>query len=203
MVRVKICGITSVRDARMALRAGADALGFVFAESPRQVTVTQARRIIRGLSPWVSAVGVFVNETPEKIRHIAKTCGLSAVQLHGDETPAMARLLRPWRVIKAFSVDEKFSLDKVRRYDVDAILLDTKIGARRGGTGQTFKWDTIKKMRFEKPVIVSGGLNATNVARAIRLLRPYGVDASSRLEKSPGKKDAHLVKEFISRAKKF
>jgi phosphoribosylanthranilate isomerase len=201
VVRVKVCGITNRRDAKAAVEAGADALGFVFAPSPRRVTPGRAREIIREVGPWVAAVGVFVNERPERIRRVALFCGLSAVQLHGDESAACARKLRPLKVIKAFRVAAPRDLRTLRGYPADAYLFDTKVKGVYGGSGKSFDWKILKALRTKAPVILSGGLGPRNVARAVRLVRPYGVDASSSLEKAPGKKDATLVREFIRRAK--
>jgi phosphoribosylanthranilate isomerase len=201
VVRVKVCGITNRRDAETAVEAGADALGFVFAPGPRRVKPGRAREIIRAVGPWVAAVGVFVNERPEKIRRLASFCGLSAVQLHGDESAACAKKLRPLKVIKAFRVAAPRDLRAFREYPAAAYLFDTKIKGIYGGSGKSFDWKILKALKTSTPVILSGGLGPRNVARAVRVVRPYGVDASSSLEKAPGKKDAKLVREFIRRAK--
>ncbi len=201
VVRVKVCGITNVRDAMTAVDAGADALGFVFAPSPRRVAPAQALEIIRGVGPWIATVGVFVNEKLKNVKRIASFCGLSAVQLHGNESAAYVKQLAPLKVIKAFRVLEARDLRAVRGYDADAYLFDTKIKGLYGGTGQSFDWKILKSLKISRPVILSGGLDPKNVSRALRVLRPYGVDVSSGVEKAPGKKDAKLVREFIRRAK--
>lgn len=201
MVRVKVCGITSVRDAMTAVEAGADALGFVFAPSPRRVAPAQALEIIRRAGPWIATVGVFVNEKLKNVKRIACFCGLSAVQLHGNESAAYVKQLAPLKVIKAFRVLKARDLRVVRGYDADAYLFDTKVKGLYGGTGQSFDWKILKSLKVSRPVILSGGLDTKNVSRALRVLRPYGVDVSSGVEKAPGKKDPKMVREFIRRAK--
>lgn len=202
MVRVKICGITNLADARHAAECGADALGFIFAESPRRVDVRTALKIVREIGPWVATVGVFVDEHAARIRQIVKTCGLTAVQLHGKESPAAARQLTGLKRIKAFRAGAGVDWKKINTYPAEAFLFDTSVGGRFGGTGQSFNWALLKKRPFTRPLIVSGGLGPSNVREAVRMLTPYGVDASSALERSPGKKDPRLVKEFIQNAKK-
>ncbi len=202
MTRVKICGITNLADARHAVESGADALGFIFAVSPRQVTPDTVRRIVEELPPWIAAVGVFVDEKPEKVRRISESCRLTDIQLHGSESAAVARtLMRDVRVIKAFRVGPGFEADVAAKYEADAFLFDSRIEGLAGGTGKTFDWDLVRR-RFDRPMIVSGGLNAKNVGKAIRLLKPFGVDTSSGVERAPGKKDPKLVEEFIRHAKR-
>lgn len=204
MVRVKICGITNLKDAQVAAASGADALGFVFAKSPRRVTTAQARKIVSAVGPWVATVGVFVNERPARIRRIASECGLSAVQLHGGETRADVRALKGLRVIKAFRVGPGFNTAALKDHPADAFLFDAKVPGQYGGTGRKFDWMILKKIRgLRKPVIVSGGLTPGNVAAAVRYLKPYGVESSSGVERRPGKKDAKLVQDFIHNAKKI
>lgn len=202
MTRVKICGITNVKDARLASDAGADAIGLVFAKSPRRINVKRAREIVDAIGPWIAAVGVFVNESPSRILNIARECRLTAVQLHGDEEPEDLLRLRGLRTIKVFRVDENLRPASALRYRAEAYLFDTKVPNVYGGSGKTFDWSIIKPSAFERPVIVSGGLDPKNVGRAVRLVRPYGVDVSSGVESSPGKKDAKLVREFIRNAKR-
>lgn len=201
-VRVKICGIRSLEEAFWAIEAGASALGFVFADSPRQVTPEEAAAICRRLPPFITRVGVFVNEAPDHIRRVARFCGLDAVQLHGDEPPEHCRLGPGLKVIKALRVDRQDPaslLAEVCRYEVAAILLDSKIEGRYGGSGVTFDWRTAAALRrsWPGPLILAGGLDRENVLAAIRLVRPYAVDASSGVERN-GQKDRGLLKEFIS-----
>lgn len=203
MVLVKICGITNGKDAVAAAEAGADALGFVFAKSPRRVTPAIARKIAALLPDHVEKIGVFVNEKPSVVRRVARLCRLSAVQLHGDESPADVRALKDLHVLKAFRVDGGFDPAVLGRYGAArAFLFDAKVPGAYGGTGKTFDWKILKRAAVRKPVVLSGGLNAKNVARAVKSVRPFAVDVSSGVEKSPGKKDPRLVKEFIRNAKK-
>lgn len=203
MTRVKICGITNLADARTAIRAGADALGFVFAKSPRQIKVAEAIDLSRALGPFVTRVGVFANAPYWQVKRIAEECALDVVQLHGDESTLMVqKLRREFRVIKSFRVATAYDLRPVRDYDADAYLFDTKVDGVYGGTGVTLPWEILKQVKFERPVILAGGLNSRNVGEVIRLLRPYGVDVSSGVEKSPGVKDPKLLREFVINAKK-
>jgi phosphoribosylanthranilate isomerase len=201
MVRVKICGITNVEDARHAAACGADALGFVFyAQSPRCLSPETAREIIAELPPFITTVGLFVNETPERIRQIAGFCGLDILQLHGDEPPQQC-LFPPYRVVKALRVKDAASLARRGEYAVAALLLDAWVAGVYGGTGQAFDWKLAAQVACEQPVILAGGLTAENVAEAVRAVRPYAVDVSSGVEAAPGKKDPQKVAEFIRRAK--
>lgn len=203
VVRVKICGITNLEDALLAVEAGADALGFVFAPSPRRVTPQEAGRICRELPPFVVRVGVFVDAPLEEVRAVAESCGLDAVQLHGSEPPEYCRKVGR-RVIKALRVRESLDTASLAAYPVQAFLLDSYDAARPGGTGRSFDWGLVRDLRFPRPFILAGGLTPANVARAVALLRPYGVDVSSGVEREgqPGKKDPQKVKLFIAEAKK-
>lgn len=197
MVRVKICGITNIDDALNAVQLGADALGFVFAPSPRQVVASKIKVIIEKLPPWVSAVGVFVNEKPERVLQIVNQTGLDWVQLHGEESPDYCRELG-LKVIKSLRVKDRSSLGKIPEFSVSGILLDTYDPALFGGTGKGFNWDLgVEAKKFDKPIILAGGLNPENVAEAISKVQPYGVDVSSGVESSPGKKDYEKMKQFM------
>jgi phosphoribosylanthranilate isomerase len=201
MTRVKVCGITNVQDAQMAVSLGADAIGFVFAKSPRRVTPKKAAEITKSLGPWVSKVGVFVNEKPAVMKRIAKLCNLDSIQLHGDEPPVVLNGLKGLKVIKAVRVDCHFSAKQIAGFKPDAFLFDTKTGGQYGGTGKVFDWSLLQGLKTKRPVILSGGLNAGNVKEAIRRVKPYGVDVSSGVEEKPGKKNARLLKEFMKNAK--
>jgi phosphoribosylanthranilate isomerase len=202
MVSVKICGITSVEDAQAAVAAGADALGFVFfPPSPRHITPPQARHIIRTLPPFVTTVGLFVDVPAAMIHDIAGRCGLDRIQLHGHEPPEFCRLFTP-PVIKAFRMKTACSLSSLADYEVAAFLLDAYVeGALPGGTGKSFSWELAARAKPYGPVILAGGLTAENVAAAIVQTRPYGVDVSTGVERSPGVKDHAKVRRFIARAK--
>ncbi|HVB59527.1 MAG TPA: phosphoribosylanthranilate isomerase [Candidatus Acidoferrales bacterium] len=199
-VKVKICGITNWTDARRAIEAGADLLGFNFyAPSPRYITPAKARRIIRRLPKKVSAVGVFVNESEEKILDIARSVGLGGLQLHGDESQAtVERLNRSLSVIKAVRVRRPFRFSRLQRFrHAKALLLDGFDRRRYGGTGRTFNWGIARRANRYGKVFLSGGLTPENVAEAIRVAKPYAVDVCSGVEAKPGKKDPARVKAFM------
>ncbi len=204
MVKVKICGITNLEDALAAADAGADALGFNFYRpSPRFIEPAEARAIIDQLPSTVLAVGVFVNESdPETVARIADEACVFAVQLHGDETPEYCRALDPRYVIKVLRVDENFSPHDATVYQVQAIMLDAFDREVRGGTGRVIDWSIAADTRqLVKKLFLSGGLSPENVANAIAAVRPYGVDACSRLESTPGRKDSKRVRSFIAAAR--
>lgn len=195
MTRIKICGITSVEDALLAVGAGADAIGLIFwARSPRAVEVEQAREIARALPPLVSTVGVFVDETPDHVRGVADAVGLSGVQLHGDEEVAdWARFPRP--VLKALAV-ERYA-DSPWRHARAAILVDARDPVTIGGTGRTVDWDMAREIGANRPLVLAGGLTPDNVRRAVETVRPWGVDVASGVEAAPGVKDPARVRAFI------
>jgi phosphoribosylanthranilate isomerase len=203
MVKVKICGITTLDDAMMAVAAGADALGFVFHEkSPRSINPVAAAKIIAKLPPFVQTVGLFVNEEIEQINWAADFCGLDVVQLHGDESPEDCLEVHH-RVIKAFRIQNIVSIDPLKKYQVSGYLLDAWCPDCYGGTGKTFNWEVAAAARQCGRIILAGGLSPDNVAEAIRVVQPYAVDVSSGVESAPGKKDAEKVKMFIKRAKGY
>lgn len=201
MVRVKICGITSLEDALQAVQAGADALGFVFYEkSPRNLNPEQAASIISELPPFVQAVGLFVNAAADFVNGTADRCRLDLVQLHGDETTDYCDLISR-RVIKAFRVRDISSLDTVKDYRVAGILLDAYSPRAYGGTGICFDWEIAGSARDFCPLILAGGLTPDNIREAVEKVAPYAVDVSSGVESSPGRKDHEKVTEFIKNAK--
>jgi phosphoribosylanthranilate isomerase len=199
-VKVKICGITNLEDASIAVELGANALGFIFAPSPRQITPQKTRAIIRAIPPFVKTVGVFVNEAPATIRDVMQHCGLDLVQLHGDESPGLCDKLMPC-TIKALRIKDESSLQTGRAYQgkVRALLLDTYSKERAGGTGKTFDWNiAIKIKKMGIPIILSGGLGPSNIDLAIHTVRPYAVDVNSAVEKCPGKKSPILIKALMA-----
>ncbi len=199
--RVKICGITNIEDARHASVCGADALGFVFFPgSPRFVDPDQARRIIADLPPLVTTVGLFVNERPARIREMVEFCGLNTVQLHGDEEPDQC-CYPPCRVIKALRLKATMESQAFASYPVSALLLDAYVPNQFGGTGHRCDWEQAAAIAAQYRVILAGGLNPENVAEAVRLVHPYGVDVSSGVEEKPGQKDPGKVARFIRMAK--
>lgn len=200
MCRVKICGITRREDALAAVEYGADALGFVFfKQSPRYITPERARDIIKQLPPFITTVGVFVNEEASKIDEIINATGLAVVQLHGNEPQDMCYKWQ--RVIKAFRISDIIDLDLVKNYHVSAYLLDTYSEKSYGGTGETFNWDIAAAMKEIGKIILAGGLTPQNVEKAVRHVHPYAVDVSSSVEQEKGIKDADKMKLFIERAK--
>ncbi|RUT35700.1 phosphoribosylanthranilate isomerase [Paenibacillus zeisoli] len=199
MVRVKICGLTNKESAWAAVEAGADAIGFVFAEGRRRITPVLAREIIRSLPPYITTTGVFVNEELNQVNQIADFCRLDLLQLHGDETPEYCnRAVRP--VVKTIHMGAGVPDDEYiqNRYGerVRAFLLDTFVAGATGGTGQTFPWSSVQKMRIRTPIILAGGLHPVNVAEAIRLTQPFSVDVSSGVETN-GQKDPAKMREFV------
>jgi phosphoribosylanthranilate isomerase len=203
MVKVKVCGIKEPEDARVAADAGADAIGLVFAESPRRVSVERAREIAAALPEGVLKVGVFVDGEPEEVLRIAREVGLDYAQLHGDETPETVAEMRNsgLGVIKAIRVRDAASLAEMERYDADLFMLDAYSEKARGGTGERFDWGLAKTLRGYANILVSGGLTPENVREAIEFFEPYGVDASSSLEERPGKKNGERVRRFVGAAK--
>jgi phosphoribosylanthranilate isomerase len=207
MTRVKICGITNQADAKVAVEAGADLLGFIFyPPSPRFVTVEQAGKVIqhaREASSEIRTVGVFVDEEAKVVRRIAERCGLDAVQLHGGEPPDAVEVLIEdgLDVFKAFRVRDRAFLADMERYRPTAYLLDTHVLNQPGGTGQTFDWELAVAAKALGPILLAGGLTPGNVAQAIRAVRPWGVDTASGVEDSPGQKGHDKVRRFIVAAK--
>jgi phosphoribosylanthranilate isomerase len=200
MMRVKICGITNEGDAGAAVELGVDAIGFIFAPSPRAISPERALTVIRSLPPLVQSVGVFVNETPGYIKRIADFCGLDMVQLHGDESPAICSECMP-RTIKSLSLKDESSLARLRPYQgkVRAFLFDTYSEEKRGGTGRTFDWGlALRGKEMGVPVILSGGLNPQNVMEAISRVKPFAVDVNSGVEERPGKKSHRLMGELMA-----
>jgi phosphoribosylanthranilate isomerase len=203
MVKVKICGITNLEDALIAVEAGADALGFVFFRgSPRYIGPEQAAAIICQLPPFVQMVGLFVNEELATVNSVADQCGLDLVQLHGEETPDYCTAVKR-RIIKAFRVKDYSSLDDMANYSVAACLLDAWSPAAHGGTGTTFNWEIAARAAASHRIVLAGGLTPENVAGAVAAVKPYAVDVSSGVESSPGKKDAVLIRAFVAAARQY
>lgn len=200
-VKIKICGITSEQDAHKSVALGADALGFVFYDqSPRHIEPPAARRIIQTLPPFVLAVGVFVNQPLETVRRIVDDCGLALAQIHGDETPAYCESLdRP--VLRAIRLKGRRSFLSLAEYKgragVRGFVVDAFSPNSYGGTGQTVDWALAGEAAKAAPVLLAGGLTPHNVREAIEQVRPYGVDVSSGVEASPGRKDPEKLATFI------
>jgi phosphoribosylanthranilate isomerase len=202
-VRVKICGITTFSDALAAVQAGADALGFVFYEkSPRHVTPAQAARIIRELPPFVSRVGLFVDASEDQIRATLAEARIDTLQLHGEESPEFCGRFAT-TVLKAVRVRSRRSLKGLGGYPVSGILLDSFVPGQPGGTGASFNWElALEAKHCGRPIILAGGLKPENVARAVAAVNPYGVDVSSGVESSPGRKDVARMRDFIAAARR-
>jgi phosphoribosylanthranilate isomerase len=200
LIRVKICGITNAEDALAAVEYGADAVGFVFFKnSPRHILPEKAFDIISLLPPFVTTVGVFVNEDPRRIQTIIRFTGINVVQLHGNEPPHACSVAK--KVIKAFRVTKADDLQSVGKYNVAAFLLDSHSPDSFGGTGKTFNWDIAREAKKFGRIILSGGLTAGNVGQAIQHVGPYAVDVSSGVEAAKGKKDLAKLKAFIAQAR--
>jgi phosphoribosylanthranilate isomerase len=205
MIRVKVCGITNLEDALVAVLAGADALGFNFwPRSPRYIAPRAAADIIAQLPPLVTSVAVVVDEPPAQVARLARRSGVRAVQLHGEESPQDVAALAAdgFAVLKAVRVGQDFRPQQLRSYvGVDAFLLDTEVKGRRGGTGKSFDWKKARAANRYGRVLLAGGLTVENVGEAVAQARPYGVDVCSGVERRPGNKDHDLLREFIRWAK--
>ena len=198
MTRIKICGITGPEDASLAVEAGADALGFNFVPgTPRCVAPEIAGAIVAGLPPFVTAVGVFVDQSLEEVLRAAAVAGVGAVQLHGTEGADFARRI-PLKVIKAIAVADRASLAAMAGYPAHAFLLDAHRAGSAGGTGQTFPWDVAVEARRHGRILLAGGLTPDNVAEAVRRVRPFAVDVASGVERCPGQKDPQKVRRFVA-----
>lgn len=215
MLWIKVCGNTNLDDARAALDAEANALGFILTESPRRIAPNVAAEIIQALPQSVEKIGVVVNESPESLKQLAERIGLTGVQLQGDEPPVQLsefrRALGLRKIIKTLQAQELHAdPSKLEAYlanasSVDGFLLDSGSPASRGGTGQTFDWRAalplVERIKRHKPLIIAGGLTPDNVTTAIRLFDPCGVDVVSGVELSPGRKDPAKLWAFIAAAR--
>jgi phosphoribosylanthranilate isomerase len=215
---IKICGNTSIGDALLAAEAGADAVGFVFAPSPRRVKAEQVAAIVPHLPVSLEKIGVFVEATLEEIVSTVQACGLTGVQLHFDADPELPAKLRErlgpeLRILRVIHFDATTATqcaaqiaEQDRNPHVDAVLVDSRMSEAAGGSGMTFDWTAARKTlnqnaEARKRLVAAGGLNPANVAEAIAILRPWGVDAVSGVEAAPGRKDPAKVREFVSRAR--
>jgi phosphoribosylanthranilate isomerase len=209
MTLVKICGITNLHDAQLAVDCGADFLGFVFyPKSPRYVTADQAREIVQGLGvptdrPRPGLVGVFVDEKLETVSRILQHCGLTYAQLHGSEPPEMVSALMGLNqhVIKGFRVSDERYVEMLPGYRPTAFLLDAYVPGQPGGTGQVFQWSLALHAKRFGQLVLAGGLTPDNVSAAIAGVHPWAVDVSSGVEAAPGRKDPKKLDDFIQAAK--
>jgi phosphoribosylanthranilate isomerase len=203
MVRVKICGITNLEDARNAVAAGCDALGFIFyKKSPRYIAPCKAGEITKAIPDGVIKIGVFVDAKEKDIKDIARLCGLDMLQFHGHESPDFCAKFRGYKIIKAFRVKDKIDFKGVARYKTFAWLFDNFSRTKMGGTGRKFNWSLLGELgALKRPVFLSGGLKAENILGAIKAVSPDWLDISSSVEIRPGKKDARKVENIIQIAR--
>ena len=198
MIQVKICGITSLKDANMALNYGASAIGMIFYQkSPRYIDPNKARKWVPKILGQIKKVGVFVNEELDIIKSVTKELNLDYIQLHGDESPKFCNKMKV-PVIKVFRVDNNFSSEVLDNYQVHAFLFDTYEKGRPGGTGENFNLDLIAGLKIETPIILSGGLNEGNIINGIKTIQPFAVDVNSGVESEPGIKDESKVSKLFN-----
>ena len=202
-MKVKICGITNLDDALYAVEAGADALGFNFAEEAKEkgryIDPEAAAEIIEQLPPFVTSVGVTVNAPVERLLWYLES--VDRVQLHGEESPQVCEAIGP-DAIKAFRLTADFNPEELLKYPKGTHLIDAYDPNARGGTGSTCDWNEARRIvELGRPVILAGGLTPENVSEAVRAVRPYGVDTASGVERAPGKKDHERIRSFIHNAK--
>jgi phosphoribosylanthranilate isomerase len=209
-IRIKMCGTTSEEDALAAIAAGVDALGFIFvAGSPRLVSPDRAAALIDTIPPFISRVGVFQDAAEAEIKEIVDHCGLTQVQLHGDESPEYCERLHSWRrglsICKAVRVGIGIQPGDIQVFNasVDSILLDTYVRGTAGGTGQSFDWTIVESLGVTRPLILAGGLHPGNVVQAIRVVRPYAIDINSGVEMVPGRKDHLRLRQLIANVRRF
>jgi len=199
MTRIKICGLTNIDDAGMAAELGADAVGFVFSDSPRHIEPETARSISLALPPFITKVGVFVNENIEIVKNIIDYCRLDVVQLH--RYPESVSL--PVPIIRAFRVKTEGIFDEIKKLNVEYFLMDTYDRELSGGTGRSFDWSIARKATEFGKVILAGGLNHHNIIDALTTVRPYAVDVSSGVEKNAGQKDHRKMQLFINEVRNW
>lgn len=204
-MKIKICGLTNKVDALNAIALNVDALGFIFYEhSPRYISPEKVEEFILDLPPFINTIGVFVNASADHISNIVKRCKLNGIQLHGSEPPEFC-LQFSVPVIKAIPIRDLDDIKIIRKYKgcVNGILLDTKAENVHGGTGKTFDWGlAIAAKEYETPLILSGGINAKNIEKALKMVSPYGIDICSGVEKEPGIKDYNKMQELIETIQK-
>ncbi|MET0342705.1 MAG: phosphoribosylanthranilate isomerase [Polyangiales bacterium] len=201
MVRVKVCGVTSLDDARACVEAGVDAIGLNFwAKSVRRCDERVARAIVDAYGGTTLMVGVFVDESELEIARIRAEVGVACVQLHGDEPPELVQRFLP-HAYKALRVQDASVVEHARRFPGEYVLLDAYVKGMPGGTGATFDWKIARSIASERKLTLAGGLTADNVAEAVRAVRPYCVDTASGVESAPGVKDADMVRAFVQNAR--
>lgn len=206
--RIKMCGLTREKDVVAGIDAGLDALGFIFYEkSPRNVEPDFVRSMVAQMPPFTECVGVFVNREREEVEEIIEYCRLTYAQLHGNENPKFCerieRFVSPCRVIKAFRVSEESQSDEFAPYAsvIHGYLLDTYMKGSAGGTGKTFDWNIIQRLKLQRPMILAGGLTPENVEEALSQVQPFGVDVNSGVEIEPGIKDHAKLNAFVRKVR--
>jgi len=202
MTRIKICGITNYEDAIQAIRLGCDAVGFIFAKSPRNINLDKVKTICEALPPFINKVGVFVNQSTAEILNTVNYCGLDIIQLHGSESTIDANdTTIP--IIKAFKARNADIVDEIQRERCQVFLLDSFISGMEGGTGQSFDWNIARKASEIGNLVLAGGLDHKNIVSALDKVRPYAVDVCSGVEKKPGLKDHKKLQQFINEVRKW
>ena len=204
MPKVKICGNTRAEDVQLAASLGADYLGLIFTESKRRVSLDTARTIIQSLPHFKNFVAVFSNQPKEEVEETAHALGIRILQFHGEETALYCHsfMEKGYEVIKTFRIKDRMSLKRIDEYNVSAFLFDTFSHEAKGGTGSHFAWELIEDRPYvHEKLFLAGGLNVTNLGKAIQKVRPFAVDVASGVEKEPGQKDSKLLEEFIRIAK--
>lgn len=202
-VRVKVSGIRTLKSALAAVQEGVDALGFVFAASSQRINPEKAAAIIKELPPFIGKVGVFVNEEPDRVQEIAAYCGLDTLQFHGEETVEYCGLFPAYKVIRAFPISPSLSVDICRQYKCSAILLDNKYINKKGGGGLVFDWRLALPFSIEKfPLVLAGGLNRDNLPGVLKVLKPYGVDLTSGVERD-GLLDPDLLRILMNQIRRW
>ncbi len=206
--RIKMCGMTREKDIEAGIAQGLDALGFIFYEkSPRNVFPDFVRSVVAKMPPFIDCVGVFVDRDRKEVEEIVEYCGLSHAQLHGKEKPKycerVERFASPCRVVKAFRVGTESKSTDFTPYNdvVHGFLLDTYIKGNAGGTGETFDWSIIERLKLQRPMVLAGGLSPDNVEEAIKSVGPFGLDVNSGVEIEPGIKDHSKLKEFVRKVR--
>jgi len=204
MTKIKICGITNLNDALIAVNLEVDALGFVFyPPSPRAITPDNAKQIRQKIPPFTLCIGVFVNEKKEEVLNVAKECHLDALQFHGNESPKYCSSFLPtYKVIKSFFLTARSDVELIKHYNVDAFLVDAYDPQQHGGTGKKADWELAQTAKGFGPLILAGGLDETNVYEAVREVNPYAVDVSSGVELLPGVKDPVKLRRFVKMVRK-
>ena len=203
MIKIKVCGLTDKKNIFRVIEQGIDAIGFILAKSPRQVTLNKVKMLTEGLPPFIDKVGVVVNPSKTKYERIINSNLFDYLQFHGTESPELIKK-SPVNTIKAVSIKSRSDLSLVSDYEyiVDYFLFDSKTKFKRGGTGKKFNWNYLNHIKIKKPYILAGGLGPHNIKKALKIVDPIAIDLNSQIEKKPGIKDINLLKNTINIIKK-